>query len=50
MPSFRSADLPGGPEWKREQEYRKDGILISEETKGSLDELASEFNLSVPWA
>ena len=49
MPGFRSADLPGGPEWEREKAYRKDGILISEGTKESLEELAGEFNLSVPW-
>ncbi len=49
MPGFRSADLPGGPEWKREKAYRKDGIPISEETMKSLKELAGEFNLSVPW-
>lgn len=49
MPNFRSADLPGGSEWKREKAYRRDGISIGEETKKTLEELAGEFKLSVPW-
>jgi LDH2 family malate/lactate/ureidoglycolate dehydrogenase len=49
LPGFRSADLPGGPEWKKEKAYLKEGIPISAEAQRSLETLASEFHLPVPW-
>lgn len=49
LPGFASADLPGGPEWKKEQAYTREGIPISENARRSLEVLAKEFDLEVPW-
>lgn len=49
LPGFDEATLPGGRAWKKEKEYLKDGIPISTSTMKSLEKLADEFNLPIPW-
>ena len=49
LPGFTSADLPGGPEWKKEKTYLKEGIPISREAQKFLEVLAGEFHLPIPW-
>jgi LDH2 family malate/lactate/ureidoglycolate dehydrogenase len=49
FPGYAEANLPGGPEWKREQQYAKEGIPISAESVASLEKRAGEFGLAVPW-
>lgn len=48
-PGLERADLPGGPEWRKEQSYRTKGVPISGDTMSSLTRLAKEFNLKTPW-
>ena len=43
------ATLPGGVEWKRESKFMKEGIPISYITKKSLEKLANEFSVQIPW-
>ena len=49
FPGFSEATLPGGLEWQREKNYMKDGIPISGEAAKSLEQLADEFGLPIPW-
>ncbi|MBM3803215.1 MAG: Ldh family oxidoreductase [Acidimicrobiia bacterium] len=49
LPGFTSADLPGGPEWKKEKAYLKGGVPISRKAQELLETLAREFHLQVPW-
>ena len=49
FPGYDTANLPGGPEWKRERAYARDGVPISGEAMKSLEILAGEFGLEVPW-
>ena len=49
FPGYTASDLPGGPEWKREKEYARNGVPITAEAAKTLEVLAGEFDLSVPW-
>jgi LDH2 family malate/lactate/ureidoglycolate dehydrogenase len=49
FPGFPDPALPGGLEWKREKEYRREGIPLSRAAIGSLERLAAEAGLPVPW-
>ena len=49
FPGFTEATLPGGRAWKKEQEYLKAGIPISAAAIESLEKLAHEFDLPIPW-
>jgi len=49
FPGFAEATLPGGRAWKKEREYRLNGIPISATVVKSLEKRAGEFGLSVPW-
>jgi LDH2 family malate/lactate/ureidoglycolate dehydrogenase len=49
FPGQTKAYLPGGLEFEREREYRRDGAPISAATKKSLEELAGEFGVKTPW-
>ena len=49
FPGLTEATLPGGRAWRKEKEYLKDGIPISAAAMKSLEKLADEFRLSVPW-
>ena len=49
FPGYGEATLPGGRAWKKEQEYLQDGIPISTATVKSLEMLAGEAGLAIPW-
>lgn len=49
LPGLSEATLPGGPEWKNEKKFMKEGIPISHTTKNSLEKLAKEYRVPVPW-
>ncbi len=49
FPGYSESSLPGGRAWKKEKEYLQDGIPISETAVKSLEKLALEFGLPVPW-
>ena len=49
FPGHDHADLPGGPEWRRERAYSTEGIPISRQAADSLETLAGESGLTVPW-
>ena len=49
FPGFGEATLPGGRAWKKEKEYLRDGIPVSASAIGSLETLAGEAGLEVPW-
>lgn len=48
FPGYDHADLPGGPEWRRERAYSA-GVPISRQAADALETLAGEFGLAVPW-
>lgn len=48
LAGFDQAQLAGSLEWGMEQEYRKDGIPVSERHAGALRKLATEFGLQSP--
>lgn len=41
--------LPGGPEAARERAYRLEGVPVGPEHRETLEALAEEFELGVPW-
>ena len=49
FPGFTEASLPGGRAWKKERAYLREGIPISATAMKSLERLAEEFGLPVPW-
>lgn len=49
LPGLTESTLPGGLEWKRESKFMKEGIPISYMTKKSLEKLANEFSVQIPW-
>lgn len=49
LPGFDFADLPGGPEWRREADYRERGISIGADTLATLTGLGAELGVAVPW-
>ena len=49
LPGYERADLPGGPEWEREKEYRREGIPLGEGHQRSLKTAADELGVPVPW-
>ncbi len=49
FPGYAEADLPGGPEWRREREFLDNGIPLMDQAVESLEVLAVEFGLEVPW-
>ncbi|NKB69747.1 MAG: hypothetical protein GKR89_21970 [Candidatus Latescibacteria bacterium] len=49
LPGQEYADLPGGPEWRRQRQYEAEGVPITGEAQRVLGELAAEFGLGVPW-
>ena len=48
-PGAETAQLPGGLEWHREREYRRDGIPISREAVEGLERMAQWVGSAVPW-
>ncbi len=49
LPGFSRAELPGGPEWRAEREYRERGIPVGAETLGVLARLAAELDVELAW-
>lgn len=47
LPGFDRAELPGGPEWRCEREYRAQGIPIGAETLEVLAGLAAELGVEM---
>lgn len=50
LPGYDRAELPGGLEWQREQDYARDGIPVSPEHQRSLEEIAAHFEIETPFA
>jgi LDH2 family malate/lactate/ureidoglycolate dehydrogenase len=42
--------LPGGPEAERAEQYREEGVPISDERREKLEELADDLGIEIPWA
>lgn len=49
LPGCERFELPGGPEWRREQDYAERGIPLGEEHRRTLEEIAAELDIPVPW-
>ena len=49
FPGTEAAELPGGLEWQREQDYARNGIPISHRHQNSLQELADELGVTTPF-
>ena len=49
FPGQDEAALPGGPEWKREKEYARDGIPVSAAAVAGLERVAAELAVETPW-
>ena len=49
LPGLSNAGLPGQRAWRKEADYRENGIPISTNAVSSLEGLAREFSLPVPW-
>lgn len=50
FPGYDRADLPGVLEWEREQLWAQEGIPLGKEHQQSLEEIAAELSVPVPWA
>ena len=46
---YDEATLPGAVEYRKEQEYRRDGVPIALEDIKRLEECAAEFGVTPPW-
>ena len=49
LPGLSDAGLPGHRAWRKEADYRENGIPISANAAASLGGLAREFSLPIPW-
>jgi LDH2 family malate/lactate/ureidoglycolate dehydrogenase len=49
-PGYDRAELPGGPEWLRQQDYAHDGIPIDADHQESLESIAAELGIETPFA
>ena len=45
FPGYERAELPGGPEARREQEYATEGIPVGSRHQGVLDRVAEELGI-----
>ena len=50
LPGQDRAELAGGLEWLREQEYARDGIPLSDGTRQGLEDIAGELGVETPFA
>jgi LDH2 family malate/lactate/ureidoglycolate dehydrogenase len=41
FPGATRAELPGGFEWQREQDYARDGVPLSQDQRKALDQAAT---------
>ena len=49
FPGQAQAELPGGPEWRRQRQYEAEGVPIAGQAQRVFERLAGEFGLAVPW-
>jgi len=49
LPGYDRYDLPGGPEWEQEQRWAEEGIPLGPAHQQSLEEIAGELGLALPW-
>ncbi|MBI2506430.1 MAG: Ldh family oxidoreductase [Candidatus Latescibacteria bacterium] len=50
LPGYERAELPGGLEWQRQEEYARQGIPVSPEHQKSLEEIAAQLGVAAPFA
>ena len=50
FPGQERAELPGGLEWQRQQEYARDGVPLSPEHEDSLESIARQLGVETPFA
>ena len=50
FPGTDKAELPGGLEWQREQDYGRDGIPVGDRHRESLEEIAAQLEVETPFA
>ena len=50
LPGYERAELPGGLEWQRQQEYARDGIPVASDHQKSLEEIAAQLGVATPFA
>ena len=50
LPGCDRAELPGGLEWQRQQEYTHEGIPVDAEHQKSLEEIAAQMGVATPFA
>ena len=49
LPGYEKSQLPGGPEWEHEREWSEQGIPLSPGHQRSLEDIAEELGVPVPW-
>lgn len=50
FPGEKSAELAGGPEWRRERAYVRDGVPLGDGHRRGLEEIAAELGVETPFA
>ena len=50
FPGEESAELAGGPEWRRELEYARDGVPVGDDHRRDLEGIAAELGVETPFA
>ncbi len=50
LPGYERAELPGGLEQQRQQEYAREGIPVNVEHQQSLEEIAAQLGVATPFA
>jgi LDH2 family malate/lactate/ureidoglycolate dehydrogenase len=50
FPGYERAELPGGLEWQRQEEYARDGIPVAPDHQQSLEEIAAQLGVATPFA
>jgi len=50
FPGQERAELPGGLEWQRQEEYSREGIPVAPDHQQSLEEIAAKLGVATPFA
>jgi LDH2 family malate/lactate/ureidoglycolate dehydrogenase len=50
FPGYERAELPGGLEWQRQEEYTREGIPVAPDHQQSLEEIAAQLGVATPFA
>lgn len=48
-PGYERFDLPGALEWERERRWATEGIPLGDDHRRSLEEIAAQVGVAVPW-